>query len=174
MKHVQAWSIWAILFGFLTGIQLPSQLHAKEPVASDKVLEIFQQPADKTQAAKLLRVFDLVSLKQLPQQTFTTHTPWYKKPVTFTGPLLRDVLNASKVKGTTITAVALDEYKAKLPFSDAEKFDLILAHSLDGKQMGPKNKGPLFVVYPYDSRKELQSVLYYQRSVWQLKGLIIE
>ena len=78
MKHVQAWSMWAILFGFLTGIQLPSQLHAKEPVASDKVLEIFQQPADKTQAAKLLRVFDLAGLKQLPQQTFTTHTPWYK------------------------------------------------------------------------------------------------
>lgn len=78
MKHVQAWSIWAILFSFLTGIQLPSQLHAKEPVASDKVLEIFQQPADKTQAAKLLRVFDLAGLKQLPQQTFTTHTPWYK------------------------------------------------------------------------------------------------
>jgi hypothetical protein len=174
MKYVRAWPIWAILFSFLTGIQLPLQLHAKEPVASDKVLEIFQQPADKTQAAKLLNVFDLASLKQLPQQTFTTHTPWYKKPVTFTGPLMRDVLNIANVKGNTITAVALDEYKAKLPFSDAEKFDLIVAHSLDGKQMSPKNKGPLFVVYPYDSRKELQSVLYYQRSVWQLKGLIIE
>jgi hypothetical protein len=37
-----------------------------------------------------------------------------------------------------------------------------------------KNKGPLFVVYPYDSKKELQSVRYYQRSVWQLKALIIE
>ena len=61
MKHVQDWSMWAILFGFLTGIQLPSQLHAKEPVASDKVLEIFQQPADKTQAATLLPIIALTA-----------------------------------------------------------------------------------------------------------------
>ena len=39
MKYVEALSIGVILFGFLMGMQLPSQLHAKEPVASDKVLQ---------------------------------------------------------------------------------------------------------------------------------------
>ncbi|NBS75934.1 MAG: hypothetical protein EBT28_00420, partial [Betaproteobacteria bacterium] len=79
-----------------------------------------------------------------------------------------------KGKGQQIVAVALDDYKAKIPASDATNFDVILAHSINGKQMDAKNKGPLFIVYPYDSKKELQTVLYYQRSVWQLKALIVE
>jgi hypothetical protein len=113
-------------------------------------------------------------LKALPQRSFTTHTPWYQQPVTFTGPLVRDVLNASKVSGVTITAMALDEYKSRIPLSDVNKFDVILAHSINGEPLNPKNKGPLFIVYPFDSKKELQSVLYYQRSVWQLKSLTVE
>ena len=94
--------------------------------------------------------------------------------MTFTGPLIRDVLASAKLKGTALSAVGLDEYKAKMPFSDTEKFDVILAHSVNGEPMSAKYKRPLFIVYPYDSKKELQTVLYYQRSVWQLKALIVE
>ena len=159
------------------GIWVLSQnLHAesKTPAAKSKTLQLFLQPADKKAPPQLVAEFDLASLKKLPQQSFTTHTPWFKDPMTFTGPLMRDVLASAKLKGTGLSAVALDEYKAKLPFSDAEKFDVILAHSINGEPMSAKNKGPLFIVYPYDSKKELQTVLYYQRSVWQLKALIVE
>jgi len=155
---------------------LSQDLHAesKTPAAKSKTLQLFLQPADKKAPPQLVAEFDLASLKKLPQQSFTTHTPWFKDPMTFTGPLMRDVLASAKLKGTGLSAVALDEYKAKLPFSDTEKFDVILAHSINGEPMSAKNKGPLFIVYPYDSKKELQTVLYYQRSVWQLKALIVE
>lgn len=151
-------------------------LHAgsKTPAAKSMVLQLLLQSADKKAQPQLVAEFDLAGLKKLPQQSFTTHTPWFKDPMTFTGPLMRDVLASAKLKGNSLSAVALDEYKAKLPFSDAERFDVILAHSINGEPMSTRNKRLLFIVYPYDSKKELQSVLYYQRSVWQLKALIVE
>ena len=118
--------------------------------------------------------FNLKFLKSLPQQTFITQTPWYKDPVKFTGPLLRDVLAAAKAKGEVINAIALDDYQAKIPFSDATDYDVILAHQMDGKTLTPKDKGPLFVVYPYDTKAELQAVRFYERSIWQLKALRVE
>lgn len=119
---------------------------------------------------------NLAQLKALPQVTHTSKTPWYKEPVTFTGPLLRDVLAAAKMQpGLTLKAVALDEYAVTIPWSDAQDFDVVLAHSIDGVALTPRSKGPLFVMYPYDSQpKVLQSVKYYERSIWQLRSLQVQ
>ncbi len=155
-------------------MSLGLQAQSKPPLPQDKVLKLFSKTTDQANSNRLVAELDLETLKKLPQQTFTTHTPWFKEPVTFTGPLVRDVLSSAQLKGQQLVAVALDEYKAKIPASDATNFDVILAHSINGQQMSAKNKGPLFIVYPYDSKKELQTVLYYQRSVWQLKALIVE
>ena len=157
---------------------LPQALAATEPV----VLRIYAPPASSTTSkpAKELANGSLVAslpiefFKKLPQHSFVTKTPWYKKPVHFTGPLLRDVLAAAKVKGRVIHAVALDDYQVSIPFSDAAQFDVILAHTMDGETLTAKNKGPLFVVYPYDSKPELQAVRFYERSIWQLKALRFE
>lgn len=118
--------------------------------------------------------FDLAMLKALPQRTFTTHTPWEKQPTTFTGPLLRDVLYAAEAKGVTLHAVALNDYKISLPVSDSQKFDVIIAHQMDGKAIPVRTKGPLFVVYPFDSVPELRSSTYFERSIWQLKAIEVE
>ena len=146
----------------------------KPPAPEDKVLKVFIKTADRSNPPRLVAEWDLASLKKLPQKSFTTHTPWFKEAVTFTGPLVRDVLANAQLKGKMLDAVALDDYKSQIPFSDVMNFDAILAHSINGAQLTAKNKGPLFIVYPYDSKKELQSVVYYQRSVWQLKALIVE
>jgi hypothetical protein len=53
-------------------------------------------------------------------------------------------------------------------------FDVILAHQINGETLTPKNKGPLFIVYPLDSKPELQTVRVYERMVWQLKALRVE
>lgn len=147
---------------------------SKPPAPENKVLKVFLKTDDRSNPPRLVAEWDLASLKKLPQKTFTTHTPWFKEAVTFTGPLVRDVLANAQLKGKMLDAVALDDYKSQIPFSDVMNFDAILAHSINGKQLTAKNKGPLFIVYPYDSKKELQAVVYYQRSVWQLKALIVE
>ena len=119
-------------------------------------------------------IFSMEMLEKLPQRSFTTKTPWYPKAVTFTGPLLRDVLAAAGASGKQISARALDDYKTLLPMSDAQNFDVILARQIDGKNLTIREKGPLFIVFPYDSKPELQGQVYLDRSAWQLKSLTIE
>ena len=119
-------------------------------------------------------VFDMKMLEALPQQTFTTKTPWYPEPVKFTGPLLRDVLAAAGAKGSKIVAIALNDYKTEIPFDDATRFGVIVARLMNDKPMPVREKGPLFIVYPFDTASELRAEIYYNRSAWQLNALQIQ
>lgn len=141
--------------------------------ATGKVILTISGKIGETNSAKGAE-FDLAMLEKLPQHTLTTQTPWEKTPTTFSGPLLRDVLAAAKASGTSIKAVALNDYKTTIPVSDALTFDMVLASRMNGQAIPVRTKGPLFIVYPYDSRSELRSTTYYERSAWQLRALTIE
>lgn len=119
-------------------------------------------------------VFDLARLESLPQHSFTTQTPWQDKPVRFSGPLLRDVLASVKAQGSQLKAIALNDYKVSIPVSDSQRFDVVLALRINGELIPVRHKGPLFVVYPYDSDEELRNTLYYSRSIWQLRAIEVE
>jgi hypothetical protein len=118
--------------------------------------------------------FDMKMIEALPQHSFTTSTPWFDKPVKFTGPLLADLLAAVKANGTALSAVAINDYKIDIPMSDIQKYKVIVARLLDDKPMPVREKGPLFVVFPFDSAAELRNSTYYERSIWQLKALDIQ
>lgn len=145
---------------------------ALEAAKGKVILTISGKVAEKNSAQGAS--FDLAMIEKLPQQNFTTMTPWDKSPIKFTGPLLRDVLAAAKASGTTLKAVALNDYQTSIPADDAQKFDVILAHRMNGEPIPVKTKGPLFIVYPYDTKAELRSSTYYERSAWQLKSLTVE
>ena len=121
-----------------------------------------------------LAIFDMAMIEKLPQHTFTTRTPWYDKPVKFTGPLLSDVLAAVKASGTTVSAVAINDYKVNIPMEDVRKHGILMARLIDDKPIPVRSKGPLFVVYPFDSASELRTSVYYERSIWQLKALELQ
>ena len=36
-----------------------------------------------------------------------------------------------------------------------------------------RDKGPLFVIYPFDTRPELRNAVYFSRCAWQLKAIDI-
>jgi hypothetical protein len=112
-------------------------------------------------------------LEKLPQHTFTTRTPWYPDAVTFTGPLLRDVLAAAGSKGNAITAVALNDYKTEIPMDDVHRHEVIVARLMNNRPMPIREKGPLFIIYPFDTKTELRTELYYNRAAWQLNALRI-
>jgi hypothetical protein len=115
--------------------------------------------------------FDMAMLATLPQTSFSTRTPWYAKARRFTGPLLRDVLAAAGAQGTLIRLAALNDYKVDMPYDDAQRHDVIVARLLDDKPMAVRDKGPLFVIYPFDARPELRGAVYYSRSAWQLRTI---
>jgi hypothetical protein len=118
-----------------------------------------------------LAQFDMAMLERLPQSHFTTHTPWYTQPRKFSGPLLRDVLSAAGAHGTTLRAVALNDYWVEIPVEDSARHDVLVARLLDDKPMAVRDKGPLFVIYPFDARPELRTPVYYSRSAWQLRAI---
>jgi hypothetical protein len=118
--------------------------------------------------------FDMRMLEELPQVTHTVETPWYPRKVSFRGPLLRDVLAAAGASGQTIKAVAINDYAVQIPFSDATNFDVILAIQMNGKAMSSRDKGPIFVIYPYDKFSADEVKRYHDQSVWQLDTLEIQ
>ena len=119
-------------------------------------------------------VFDMVMLAQLPQASFSTRTPWCAQARKFSGPLLRDVLAAAGSqgsRGSLLRLVALNDYRVDSPFDDAQRYDLLLARLLDDKPMPVRDKGPLFIIYPFDQHDELRNALYFSRCAWQLKSI---
>ena len=115
--------------------------------------------------------FDMPMLEALPQTSFATRTPWFAQPRRFTGPLLRDVLSAAGAQGTKLRLVALNDYRVDMPYEDSQRHDVIVARLLDSQPMGVRDKGPLFVIYPFDSQPDLKSAIYYSRSAWQLRSI---
>ncbi|HLL17733.1 MAG TPA: hypothetical protein VK439_03030, partial [Rubrivivax sp.] len=73
--------------------------------------------------------------------------------------------------GGTLRLVALNDYRVDMPFDDAQRHDVIVARLLDDKPMAVRDKGPLFVIYPFDARPELRNAIYYSRSAWQLRTI---
>ena len=47
----------------------------------------------------------------------------------------------------------------------------IIAYEMNGKPMSRREKGPLWIVYPYDSAAKYRTELAHARSVWQLDRL---
>jgi hypothetical protein len=100
---------------------------------------------------------DLAALQALPQQQITTRMPWYDS-----------VQNFQEVQMT-----ALNDYTVTIPWSDISRYQPLLAHQINGKPLSVREKGPLFLVYPFDRHPEIKNDIYYGRSIWQIATLTV-
>lgn len=117
--------------------------------------------------------FDRTGLEALPQVTVNTKTPWHDGVVVFEGPLIGDVLKVTGFKGVEIEVIALNGYRAKIPVSDLQEFGPILALKENGEYMRIRDRGPIFVIYPFDQKPQINNEIYYSRSVWQVREIVI-
>ena len=117
--------------------------------------------------------FDRAMLEALGTSGFETTTPWYDGPVRFDGVRMSRLMEAVGASGDRVTAYALNDYSTELPMSDFARYNVLLALKRDGEYMPVRDKGPLFVVYPFDSDPELQHQQFYTRSVWQVASLVV-
>ncbi|NKW10922.1 oxidoreductase [Ochrobactrum tritici] len=118
--------------------------------------------------------FDRDMLEAIGLVTVETANPWYDGRVRFEGVSMDKLMTLVGAKGTKVTAVALNDYVSTVPMEDFKKFNVILAMKRDGNYMPVRDKGPLFIIYPYDSDPQLQSQTYYTRSAWQVAKLTVE
>jgi hypothetical protein len=167
---VPTWWVWRVLV-LLSCLAFGSA--GAQTAPSGEVLLTVSGQVSKPNAGKRA-LFDRAMLEKLPQHSFTTRLPWLSEPARFTGPLLRDVLAAAGASGTRIVAIALNDYRTEIPFADVTRHDVIAARLMNGKPMTVRDKGPLSIVYPFDSNPELRTELFYGRAAWQLIELQVQ
>lgn len=117
---------------------------------------------------------DRAMLEEMPQVTFKTSTIWTEGEIEFTGVLLSDILRHLTIESGTLRATAINDYAVEIPVAEALKEPAIVAFLMNGEPMSIREKGPLWIVYPYDADKKFQSEVYYSRSIWQLDRIIVE
>lgn len=115
--------------------------------------------------------FDLDMLRGLGMTTIRTTTIWTEGVQEFSGPPLAALMEALGVEGGVLLATAINDYQIDIPVSDAAPDGPILAISLNGAPMTVRDKGPVWIVYPYDRDAAYRTETTYSRSIWQLVRL---
>jgi len=148
--------------------QTPGQISvASLPRATDKAL-LTVTGAIATTNSPGAAVFDRDMLAALPRTTFTTSTIWTEGEVRFAGVELRSLLDRLGVTGGTLRITAINDYSVQIPAAEVVAGGALLADLRDGKPMSVRDKGPIWVVYPYDSSPDFRNEVIYSRSVWQV------
>jgi len=117
--------------------------------------------------------FDLDTLKSIGLTTVQTSTIWTNGTREFEGVSLGALLEHINADGSRLIARALNDYSVELPVSDAVEGGAIVAFSLDGELMSVRDKGPLWIIYPFDENPAYAHEVYYSRSIWQLREIEI-
>lgn len=118
--------------------------------------------------------FTLAQLQAFPQKTVITTTPWTEGSHTYTGVLLRDLLDKQGLqKAAKLNAKALNDYVTTITVADVYKYDVLLALTQDGKLLTRRNKGPVWVIYPLSQNPELDKPSYHSAMIWQLRSISV-
>jgi len=118
--------------------------------------------------------FTIAQLEALGTSSITTSSPWEVEAVNFEGVSMAVLMQAVGATGDTAAILALNKYRTEVPFSDFIDHGVILASRKNGEPMPISDKGPLFVVYPFDEKPELNTEIYHSRSAWQVRSIVIE
>lgn len=157
--------------GLLASILLLAPLMALAgetlPAPKGRVILTIEGRIERTNApGKAL--WDSAMLNALGSHRLVTHTPWTDGATVFTGVLARDVLDAVGAKGTSVLATAVDDYASEVPIQDFYDYPVILAMSMNGQELSPRDKGALWIIYPLDDISERELVDKISHAVWQL------
>lgn len=115
--------------------------------------------------------FELPQLEALGVARLATATPWHDHRAVFEGVSGQVLMTAVGARGSQVTATAKNDYAATIPLDDFMRRGLIIAYRVDGQPLTLRNRGPLWIIYPYDSAAELNTAMFHARSVWQLASL---
>jgi len=149
------------------GASLPQHTAPIGPVLLTMVPQTPAQGAGPVQ-------FDQAMLAALPQVTIVTSTIWTDGPQEFTGVPLTSLLAATGMTGGTLVAMAANDYVIDLPVPELTDQAPIIAYLRNGKPMTTRDKGPLWIVYPYDSDPAYRTEVVYARSIWQLDRIEVQ
>ncbi|MEQ9695956.1 oxidoreductase [Shimia sp. SDUM112013] len=158
MRHFSGWIATATLVWVGTMGQ----------AADDTILTI-ERPDDSGAAVE----YSLAELKEMGAVTFQTTTPWTEGEQSFTGVPFATLVSGLGLADGTLLVTAVNDYAVEFPVGDALKDGPVIAYLRNGAPMSVRDKGPLWIVYPYDSKAEFRTETVYSRSVWQLDRIVV-
>lgn len=111
----------------------------------------------------------LDDLETMPQKTVRTTNDFVDGPVSYRGPLVRDVLaRVGLDKADSVRLMAANDYYVDIPTQDFRDYDAILALEADGERLSPRDKGPIWLMYPISDYPALRDPIYTRRLIWQV------
>ena len=117
--------------------------------------------------------FDREMLEALGMTEVKQHTPWTDGEQTFSGVLGSKILNAVGAQGVTVIARAVNDYEVEIPVSDLQNYPVLFAMKQGGRYMRLRDKGPLWIIYPYEKYPELATSETREKWIWQLSTIIV-
>lgn len=139
--------------------------HVTEVAAEDVILTVLH--AENGQSV----TFTDTELMALPQDRFATETIWTEGVVEFSGPSLKTVIDHADLAPGDVELYAINDYNIVLPLDKIEDGAPIIANRINGAAFSVRDKGPLWVVFPYDDDPRYNNEEYFALSVWQLNRL---
>lgn len=113
-------------------------------------------------------------LEAIGAASITTTTPWHEGTPQFEGVPMSALLEHVNATGEMADVLALNDYRTSIPVSDFTQYPVLLALKQDGEYMSVRDKGPMFIIYPFDDFDELRADIYYSRSAWQVRRITIK
>ncbi|QUJ76567.1 oxidoreductase [Sulfitobacter albidus] len=112
--------------------------------------------------------FDAAALEKLGLEVVETSTIWTEGVQRFEGVSL--AVLAAEIGATEgkFLATAINDYTIEIPLSDATENGPVIAMRVNGEEMSVRDKGPLWIIYPYDANADYRTEVIYSRSIWQL------
>jgi hypothetical protein len=119
--------------------------------------------------------FDMETLEKLGLIEFTVDDPYLKRATTYQGVMLQRVLDLARIPqdATTLHTIALNDYATDVPIKPISKWPVMLATRRDGQRMPVADKGPLEIVFPYNSFT-IDPAVYDPMWVWQLRSVEVQ
>ncbi len=112
--------------------------------------------------------YDREMLAALGEASITTSSIWTEGTHVFDGVRLIDLIRALKIDAPVLRLHALNKYSVEFPVTEATQVAPLLAFAMDGVPMSVRDKGPVWVIYPYDSSAAYRTDQIFSRSIWQL------
>lgn len=155
-----AWSKLALVALICVSLQSAPTLSA----SGEMILTLSRGPED-------VETLQLTSddLAGLPQVLIVTMHDFTDEPVSYRGPLARDVIELLALgDAEMLRFTAANDYYVDIPTADFHDYDAILAMEADGVRLARREKGPLWLMYPISDNPELADGHYMHRLIWQV------
>jgi hypothetical protein len=120
--------------------------------------------------------FSIDELRAMGETSFSTTTPWTKGTQKFEGVTGAQIVAALEAKGAkpdaeSVLAVANNDYSIVVPYEVFAQPTTLIAFSQNGAAMPVRDKGPFWIVFPYDQDAKFLSSSYQSYSIWGLERL---